>query len=306
MNRRSIRADSGSRDGRGDRRRAAAPRRPGDRRRAPDESSPSTQDRGRYAIDTARTAILVVDMQNDFGSEGGCFHRAGIDISMIQRGCPADRESSCASARASGIRAVYLKMAFRSDLSDAGARDSPNYVRHRPIPGRGPADPGARRPPQPRPGQGHLEHRHHRGTDTSRRGRSCSTSIGSAASSRRGLDAILKRAGIKSLIVTGCTTSICVESTIQGRHVSRLLLRAPQRLHRRAHWIRPATEQSRGVAPDGSRRCSAGWRIRTSSARPSRRPRQPPRSGDTPGAARACAYNPDAGPSALARCLPFC
>ena len=35
-------------------------------------------------IDTAQTAVVVVDMQNDFGAEGGMFHRAGIDISMIQ------------------------------------------------------------------------------------------------------------------------------------------------------------------------------------------------------------------------------
>jgi pimeloyl-ACP methyl ester carboxylesterase len=36
------------------------------------------------AIDTARTAVLVVDTQNDFGAQGGMFDRAGIDISMIQ------------------------------------------------------------------------------------------------------------------------------------------------------------------------------------------------------------------------------
>jgi ureidoacrylate peracid hydrolase len=29
------------------------------------------------------------------------------------------------------------------------------------------------------------------------------------------LDAILKRSGVKYLVVTGCTTSICVESTIR-------------------------------------------------------------------------------------------
>ena len=36
------------------------------------------------AIDTASTAVLVVDTQNDFGAQGGMFDRAGIDISMIQ------------------------------------------------------------------------------------------------------------------------------------------------------------------------------------------------------------------------------
>jgi nicotinamidase-related amidase len=36
------------------------------------------------AIDTGRTAVLVVDTQNDFGAQGGMFDRAGIDISMIR------------------------------------------------------------------------------------------------------------------------------------------------------------------------------------------------------------------------------
>jgi hypothetical protein len=36
------------------------------------------------AIDTARTAVLVVDTQNDFGAQGRMFDRAGIDISMIR------------------------------------------------------------------------------------------------------------------------------------------------------------------------------------------------------------------------------
>ena len=35
-------------------------------------------------IQTSKTAVLVVDMQNDFGSKGGMFDRAGLDISMIQ------------------------------------------------------------------------------------------------------------------------------------------------------------------------------------------------------------------------------
>jgi hypothetical protein len=34
-------------------------------------------------IDTAGTVVIVVDMQNDFGSKGGMFDGAGIDISRI-------------------------------------------------------------------------------------------------------------------------------------------------------------------------------------------------------------------------------
>src|SRR2546422_8169510 len=37
------------------------------------------------AIDSARTAVIVVDMQNDFGTKGGLFDYAGFDISIIQK-----------------------------------------------------------------------------------------------------------------------------------------------------------------------------------------------------------------------------
>jgi nicotinamidase-related amidase len=81
------------------------------------------------AIDVARTAVIVVDMQNDFGADGGMFHRAGIDISMIRRAV-APTARVLTAARASRIPVIYLKMAFRPDLSDAGPLDSPNHARH--------------------------------------------------------------------------------------------------------------------------------------------------------------------------------
>jgi hypothetical protein len=49
-------------------------------------------------IDTAKTAVIVVDMQNDFGAEGGMFHRAGIDTSMIRCG-RADGKSASSDTR---------------------------------------------------------------------------------------------------------------------------------------------------------------------------------------------------------------
>ena len=38
---------------------------------------------GPVNIDPDKTAVIVVDMQNDFGARGGMFDRAGIDISEI-------------------------------------------------------------------------------------------------------------------------------------------------------------------------------------------------------------------------------
>ena len=36
-------------------------------------------------IDTTRTVVIVVDMQNDFRSKDGMFDRAGVDIAPIQK-----------------------------------------------------------------------------------------------------------------------------------------------------------------------------------------------------------------------------
>src|SRR5580765_6406311 len=80
-------------------------------------------------IDTARCTVLVIDMQNDFGSKGGMFDRAGIDISGIRRAVEPTA-SVLTAARRAGIRVVYLKMGYRADLSDLGAPDSPNRLRH--------------------------------------------------------------------------------------------------------------------------------------------------------------------------------
>src|SRR5438552_8388949 len=80
-------------------------------------------------IDAPRTAVIVVDMQNDFVSKGGMFDRAGVDISMVQKTIDPTRMVLLA-ARNAGIRIVYLKMGFRPDLSDLGDDDSPNRVRH--------------------------------------------------------------------------------------------------------------------------------------------------------------------------------
>ena len=80
-------------------------------------------------IAPARSAAIAVDMQNDFGSEGGMFALAGIDISGIRKAI-APTARALAAARRASINVVYLKMGFRPDLSDAGGPDVPNWVKH--------------------------------------------------------------------------------------------------------------------------------------------------------------------------------
>src|SRR5437868_193299 len=83
----------------------------------------------RVEIDTATTAVIVVDMQNDFAAKGGMIDRAGLDISSIQRAI-GRIATVVAAARDASIKIIYLKMGYRPDLSDLGTPDSPNRVGH--------------------------------------------------------------------------------------------------------------------------------------------------------------------------------
>ncbi len=168
---------------------------------------------GVITIDAAKTAVIVVDMQNDFGTEGGMFHRAGIDITMIQRAVgPAAKVLG--SARRAGMKIVYLKMGFRPDLSDLGAPDSVNRVRHleRFKVGQTVLAPDGR--------ESRILIRDNWGTDIVPELKPQGDDIVFYKHRLSGfyeteLDATLKRLEIKYLVFTGCTTSVCVESTIR-------------------------------------------------------------------------------------------
>src|SRR4051812_25364887 len=83
-------------------------------------------------VDPGATAIVVVDMQNDFAAPGGMFDRAGIPIDAIQAIVEPIRVVLDAG-RAAGMRVVFLKMQFAADLSDAGSPDVPNRIKHRAL-----------------------------------------------------------------------------------------------------------------------------------------------------------------------------
>jgi ureidoacrylate peracid hydrolase len=163
-------------------------------------------------IETSKTAVLVVDMQNDFGSKGGMFDRAGLDISMIQA-TVQPTSKVLAAARNTRIPIVYLKMGFRPDLSDLGTVDSPNRTRHLHF-GVG------QKMSAPDGTEGRFLVRDTWNTDiiselkpnTEDRivyKHRFSGFFGTE------LDDVLKHRGTKYLIVTGCTTSVCVESTVR-------------------------------------------------------------------------------------------
>ncbi|MDQ3850796.1 MAG: cysteine hydrolase [Actinomycetota bacterium] len=163
-------------------------------------------------LDPAATAAIVVDMQNDFGAERGMFHRAGIPISGIQAAV-APTARTLAAARRAGIQIVYLKMEFEPDLSNAGHPDAANFLDHRRL--------GLGETVQAPDGrEGRILIKDTWNTEILPELAPEADDIVVSKHRFSGffetrLDAILKERGITSLVFTGCTTSICVESTLR-------------------------------------------------------------------------------------------
>jgi ureidoacrylate peracid hydrolase len=165
-----------------------------------------------FCFDQRTAAMVVVDMQNDFGSAGGMFDRAGIDIAPIQAIIEPIRDLLVV-VRQAGIPVMYLKMGFEADLFDAGCPDSPTWLKHLPF-GVG-ADVTAPdgsvsrilvrdtwntdivNDLSPEPGDTVLyKHRYSGFYGTE-------------------LQAVLRERGVTTLIVVGATTSVCVDSTVR-------------------------------------------------------------------------------------------
>jgi len=164
------------------------------------------------AIDPARTAVIVVDMENDFAAKGGMFDRAGADISGAQKAI-APTARVLTAARQADLKIIYLKMGYRADLSDLGAPDSVNRTRHLKFGvGQKILAPDGR--------ESRILIRDTWDTDIVTELKPQASDIVLYKTRFSGfyqtdLDATLKKLGIKYLIVTGVTTSICVESTVR-------------------------------------------------------------------------------------------
>ena len=163
-------------------------------------------------IDIGRCAVLVIDMQNEFGSPGGMFERAGIDISVIRRAI-APTASVLDAARNNGVPVVYLKMQHRPDMTDMGGSGSPHRLKHGFL-GVGEAVAA------PDGSQNRVLIAGYWGTEIVSELAPGLKDIIVAKHRYSGffeteLDSILRGLDIKHLIVTGCTTSVCVESTIR-------------------------------------------------------------------------------------------
>ena len=163
-------------------------------------------------IDPAKAALIIVDMQNDFAAKGGLFDHAGLDISGARNAIPHIQESIVA-AREAAIPVIYLKMGFQPDLSDLGAEDSVNRVRHLHF-GVG----QTAQAPDGRMGRFLIRNTWNTNIVPELEPRPEDMVVYKTRFSGfygTELDAILKKLGAKYLIFAGVTTCICVDSTVR-------------------------------------------------------------------------------------------
>ncbi len=161
------------------------------------------------ALDPAQTAVIVVDMQNAFASQGGYLDIIGFD----RAGAPAvvrNISRVLAASRPAGMTVVYLQMGWWPDLHDAGGPDSPNWhklaalrlMRERPdLDGklliRNTWDYAFVDDLKPQPGDLIVPKARYSGF------------------AHTNLDMLLRNRGVRTLVFTGISINVCVESTLR-------------------------------------------------------------------------------------------
>ena len=155
-------------------------------------------------LDPAHTALIIVDMQRDFCCAGGSFDRLGVDLSMFP---PVIERIAdlMAMARESGVMPVFIQMTVLPNrASDSPAQIRFNLRLHDAHHGRADplsytldGSPGQQFVSGLEPLEGELVVKKYR----------------SSGFWGTNLDLLLRSNGIKSVVVAGCTTEGCVEST---------------------------------------------------------------------------------------------
>ena len=148
------------------------------------------------------TAVLVIDMQNDFCAKGGMADREGFDITPVSA-MAARLPAFLSKARASGVLVIFVRNLYSTDrnfyLSDAWLEQAArvrkgSYTLH-PVCGPdqwGGAFYGSLKPELIDPVV--TKHRFNAFHNTD-------------------LESILRANAIRTLVFTGCMTNVCVETT---------------------------------------------------------------------------------------------
>ena len=157
------------------------------------------------AVDTGRTALVIIDMQRDFLEPGGFGAALGNDVSRLKAavGPCAD---VLAAARRAEILVIHTREGHRPDLADLPPAKK---IRGRSATSIGDAGP-----------MGRILVRGEAGHDIipelyPAAGEPVIDKPGKGAFHATDLQSILQNRGINQLIVTGVTTEVCVNTTIR-------------------------------------------------------------------------------------------
>jgi nicotinamidase-related amidase len=151
------------------------------------------------------TALLVIDMQRDFLEHGGFGERLGNDVETLQRTVTPTRRVLDAF-RAAGLHVIHTREGHRPDLADL-----PEAKKLRGRLKTGIGDPGP---------MGRILVRGEYGHDIIDElkpapGEPVVDKPGKGAFYATDLDSMLHNRGIRSLVVCGVTTEVCVNTTVR-------------------------------------------------------------------------------------------
>jgi len=158
-----------------------------------------------YTFDPATTALVVIDMQRDFLEPGGFGETLGNDVSQLRRTIEPTGQL-LAGCRELGLTIIHTREGHLPDLSDC-----PPAKLARGAPSMRIGDPGPR---------GRILIRGEEGHDivdelAPAPGEVVIDKPGKGAFYATELGDLLAAKGIKSLVVTGVTTEVCVHTTVR-------------------------------------------------------------------------------------------
>ena len=159
----------------------------------------------RIAIDVARTALIIIDMQRDFLEAGGFGETLGNDVSRLWAAVAPCR-TVLAAARELGMLVIHTREGHKADLSDAPPA---KVLRGEPSLRIGAPGPMGRILIRGEPGHDIIPDLY------PIEGEPVIDKPGKGAFYATDLDQVLREAGITDLLVCGVTTEVCVNTTVR-------------------------------------------------------------------------------------------
>lgn len=157
----------------------------------------------------SETAVIVVDMQNAYASQGGYVDVAGFDVSGAA-GAIGNTKTVLDAARAAGVTVIYFQNGWDKDYVEAGTPGSPNWhksnalktMRARPeltgtLLAKGGWDYAIVDELKPQPGDIVIPKSRYSGFFNTN------------------VDSVLRARGIRTLAFVGVATNVCVESSLR-------------------------------------------------------------------------------------------